>query len=265
MSAVNVETASPRVARVPDILDVIAQLSSDEVPTPPLLARALLDLLPPEVWSNPDYRWLNPASQSGAILRETAKRSMIGLADWESDPAKRADHILRRMLHGCSITQLTGEMTRRSVYISRDATSGHAAGVRSSDPKAVTFPSLKPTTITRSAKTVRQEGLCKICSAPSVSSVDQTGENHAYAFIQRGHTQLRRCKSMKFKRHRRKPAIPDRHPERTGQSGRQPPDLYQYFVQNAIALDPKYLAMIVPLPVVPNRREGATQQHSGPR
>ena len=55
---------------VPDILDVIAALSSDAIPTPPVLARALLDVLPESVWSNPDYRWLDPATKSGSILSQ---------------------------------------------------------------------------------------------------------------------------------------------------------------------------------------------------
>src|SRR5688572_8279159 len=111
-----------RARRVPDILDVIAALSSDAVPTPPVLARALLDLLPDEVWRNPHYRWLDPATKSGSILREAARRLMDGLADWEPEPVRRADHILRNMLYGCGVTQVHGEMTRRSVYVSRDAT-----------------------------------------------------------------------------------------------------------------------------------------------
>src|SRR4051812_24982209 len=91
-----------RVRRIPDILDVIAQLSSDEVPTPPVLARALLDTLPAEVWISPEYRWLNPASKSGAILREVARRLMVGLTEWEPDAGARAEHIMHNMLFGCS-------------------------------------------------------------------------------------------------------------------------------------------------------------------
>lgn len=100
-----------RPQRVPDILDVIAALSSDAVPTPPLLARALLDILPDEVWSNPNYKWLDPATKSGSILREIARRLMLGLTEWEPAPTKRAEHILRNMLYGCGITQVHGDMS----------------------------------------------------------------------------------------------------------------------------------------------------------
>ena len=64
-----VPDAAQRRQSVPDILDCLAQLSNDEVPTPPKLARAMLDLLPREVWSNPNYKWLDPCCKSGAILR----------------------------------------------------------------------------------------------------------------------------------------------------------------------------------------------------
>lgn len=237
----NDETAGPRVARVPDILDVIAQLSSDEVPTPPLLARALLDLLPKEVWSNPDYRWLNPASKSGAILREAAKRLMVGLTDWEADPAKRAEHILRHMLFGCSITQLTGEMTRRSVYVSRDATSRHAA-VRFATPGG-NLPFVEADHDYPLGKDGKARGLCKICSAPGSLERGSHRENHAYAFIH-GTYPTQEMQDMKFD------VIVGNPPYQIGiQNERDSPDanpIYQYFVENAIALDPKYLAMIVP-------------------
>lgn len=108
---------------VPDILDCLAQLSNDEVPTPPKVARAMLDLLPAEVWTNPDYRWLDPASKSGVLLREAAARLLIGLEQWEPDFDKRREHIFRNMLFGTAITTMTGMISRRSLYCSRDASS----------------------------------------------------------------------------------------------------------------------------------------------
>ena len=112
--------------RMPDILDVIAALSSDAIPTPPILARALLDTLPEEVWADPNLKWLDPAAKSGSILREVAIRLMDGLQEWQPNPEKRAQHILGKMLYGCGITQVHGEMTRRSLYVSRDASSSHS-------------------------------------------------------------------------------------------------------------------------------------------
>src|SRR4051812_26000694 len=108
---------------VPDILDCLAQLSNDEVPTPPKIANAMLDILPSEVWAEPNYRWLHPFSKSGVFLREIAKRLLDGLTDWEPDFEVRREHIFRNMLWGASITEMTGHISRRSLYCSRDASS----------------------------------------------------------------------------------------------------------------------------------------------
>ena len=231
---------SPNARRIPDILDVIAQLSSDEVPTPPMLARALLDLLPVEVWTNPDYRWLNPASKSGAILREVARRLMAGLEAWESDPHARATHILTNMLYGCAITQLTGEMTRRSVYVSRDASSALAT-VPFDTPEGnlpfVTAAHEYPVNTTGVAV-----GPCKVCGAPAGLERGETRENYAYAFIH-GAYPTEELMHMQFD------VIVGNPPYQVGdkknEDDRAAP-IYQHFVEHAIAMNPRYLAMIVP-------------------
>ena len=58
----------------PDVLSCIANLSNDEVFTPPELANQMLDLLPQELWSDPNATFLDPACKSGVFLREIAKR-----------------------------------------------------------------------------------------------------------------------------------------------------------------------------------------------
>jgi site-specific DNA-methyltransferase (adenine-specific) len=108
MNAVASFTKDKNEKHIPDILDVIAALSSDAIPTPPVLAQALLDLLPDQVWTNPKLKWLNPASKSGSVLREIVRRLMDGLAYWEPDSKKRAEHILKNMVFGCAITQVHG-------------------------------------------------------------------------------------------------------------------------------------------------------------
>ena len=75
--------------RNPDILDCIANLSSDEVFTPPELADKVLDLLPEDVWSNPNLKWLDPACKTGVFLRQIAIRLMVGLKDAIPDEAER--------------------------------------------------------------------------------------------------------------------------------------------------------------------------------
>ena len=77
----------------PDILSCIANLSSDEVFTPPKVANAMLDLLPQELFANPKTTFLDPCCKSGVFLREIAKRLLVGLADKIPDLQRRIDHI----------------------------------------------------------------------------------------------------------------------------------------------------------------------------
>ncbi len=227
-----------RSQHVPDILDVIAALSSDAVPTPPVLARALLDLLPEDVWSNPDYKWLDPATKSGSILREVARRLMDGLAHWQPNPDKRAEHILRNMLFGCGVTQVHAEMTRRSVYVSRDATGPHAI-VRFDDEEGnLPFLAAEHKFQTRKGKPT---GSCIICGAPFGLERGDNRENYAYAFIH-GAYPTEEMKSMQFD------VIVGNPPYQVGTEGfgSTASSIYQLFVERAVALDPKYLAMIIP-------------------
>jgi site-specific DNA-methyltransferase (adenine-specific) len=231
-------TDQARERHIPDILDVIAALSSDAIPTPPVLARALLDLLPPEVWSKPEYRWLDPATKSGSILREAARRLMVGLASWESDPEVRAEHILRNMLFGSAITQVHGEMTRRSVYVSRDATSEHAI-VRFDDPDG-NLPFVAADHDYPTDSKGRATGPCRVCGAPARIERGDTRENYAYAFIH-GAYPTEELKDMQFD------VIVGNPPYQTSADGttRTMP-VYHYFVDRAISLEPKYVAMITP-------------------
>lgn len=158
---------------VPDILDCLAQLSNDEVPTPPKIAQFMLDLLPPEVWTNPDYKWLDPCSKSGVFLREVAARLLVGLSEWQPDFEKRRDHIYRNMLYGTSITVMTGMISRRTLYCSRDA---------SSDLSVVKFedPDGNLPFIPAQHHFVKER--CTVCGAPE--SLEREGrENYAYSFI----------------------------------------------------------------------------------
>ena len=230
---------STRAHHIPDILDVIAALSSDAIPTPPVLARALLDLLPAEVWSNPDYRWLDPATKSGSILREVARRLMEGLAEWEPDPQKRSEHILKNMLFGVGITQVHGEMTRRSVYVSRDASSDFSAV--HFDTADGNLPFLQAEHDYPTNREGKASGPCRICGAPVRLERGETRENYAYAFIH-GAYPTEEMRDMKFD------VIVGNPPYQvqTGTTSAQATPLYHYFVERAIELQPKYVAMIIP-------------------
>ncbi len=239
IAATDIGRGEGRQRHIPDILDVIAALSSDAIPTPPVLARALLDLLPEKVWSNPNNRWLDPATKSGSILREAARRLMVGLADWEPDIQARAEHILRNMLFGCAITQVHGEMTRRSVYVSRDATSDHA--VLPFDTPQGNLPFVAAEHDYPTNNKGRATGPCKVCGAPPRLERGDTRENYAYAFIH-GAYPTEEQKDMQFD------VIVGNPPYQLGTEGfgSTASAVYHRFVEHAISLEPKYVAMIIP-------------------
>ena len=62
----------------PDVLSCIANLSNDEVFTPPEVANAMLDMLPQELFRCPDTTFLDPGTKSGVFLREIAKCLFCG-------------------------------------------------------------------------------------------------------------------------------------------------------------------------------------------
>ena len=217
---------------VPDILDCLAQLSNDEVPTPPKLARAMLDVLPAEVWRRPDGRWLDPFSKSGVFLREVAVRLLDGLAEWEPDFHKRREHVFRNMVFGTSITEMTGYISRRSLYYSRDASSN--VSVVRFDDKAGNVPFVP-------AQHKFKNGKCEICGAPR--ELEREGrENYAYSFIHRRAYPTKELRDMKFD------VIVGNPPYQLGTEGfgATASTIYNHFVDEAIAMKPKHVLMITP-------------------
>lgn len=218
---------------IPDILDCLAQLSNDEVPTPPTLARAMLDILPAVVWTNPDYRWLDPFSKSGVFLREVATRLLEGLAEWEPDFERRREHIFRNMLYGTSITEMTGIISRRSLYCSRDA-SGAQSVVRF-DTESGNLPFIPI------EHTFDGDGRCSSCRAPVTLERGSRRENYAYAFIH-GAYPTPEMSEMKFD------VIVGNPPYQIDDGGHNASatPVYQHFVERAVALNPRYVVMITP-------------------
>ena len=107
----------------PDVLLCLANLSNDEVFTPPNVVNAMLDLLPNDLWSDPKITFLDPCCKSGVFLREIAKRLIKGLEPVIPDLQQRLDHIFHQQLFGIAITELTALLSRRSVYCSKYANS----------------------------------------------------------------------------------------------------------------------------------------------
>ncbi|MFN8152168.1 MAG: Eco57I restriction-modification methylase domain-containing protein [Solirubrobacterales bacterium] len=223
---------------VPDILECLAQLSSDEVPTPPKLANDMLDLLPDEVWRDPDLKWLDPCSKSGVFLREIVKRLLFeGLVEWEPDFKKRREHIFRNMIYGCGITELTGIISRRTVYYSRHAAGEHSVIKFDDDAGNIPF--------VQAEHDFDSGGRCKICGAPEDLERGEDRENYAYAFIHDAYP-TKELEDMKFDVIVGNPPYQIGMEDSAGNKTANITPLYQMFVDRAVALDPHYLLMITP-------------------
>src|SRR5687767_258512 len=118
----------------PDVLSCVANLSSDEVFTPPQLANRVLDMLPESLWKDSKARFLDPGCKSGVFLREIAKRLDVGLEHQIPDRPARIDHILSNQLFAIALTELTALLSRRSVYCSKDATGKYSVCGRFRSP-----------------------------------------------------------------------------------------------------------------------------------
>lgn len=220
--------------RQPDILEVIADLSNDEVFTPPKIASQVLDLLPDDVWNNPELRFLDPGTKTGVFLREITKRLMVGLADTITDDKKRLEHILTNQVYGVAITELTALMSRRTLYCSKDASGAHSAAEMSSSGGNIWFQRIEHTFVT---------GRCQECGAPASSfDVDESKENYAYGFIHAvGLNGIKEELGMKFD------VIVGNPPYQIdSDGGNRTLPIYNLFVEQAKSLNPDYLAMIVP-------------------
>ena len=241
-------------ARNPDVLTCIANLSNDEVFTPPEFANRMLDTLAEawamnnggaSLWADETVKFLDPCTKSGVFLREITSRLNKGLEKKIPDLEKRVNHILTKQVFGIGITQITSLLARRSVYCTKHAkkTKEHPHSIASDfddDDGNIWFKRIKHTW---------DGDKCQYCGASKSTFDREAGlETHAYAFIHTDNIKTRLAEifggNMQFDVIIGNP--PYQLKDGAGGGGTSAVPIYQLFVERAKQLSPRYLSMIIP-------------------
>jgi site-specific DNA-methyltransferase (adenine-specific) len=235
-------------ARNPDVLTCIANLSNDEVFTPPEFANQMLDTVAEawarghggaSIWADKSVRFLDPCTKSGVFLREITRRLTAGLANEIPDLHERVNHVLTQQVFGIGITHLTSLLARRSVYCSKRADGLHSvASGFDSEAGNIWFERIEHTW---------SDTKCTYCGAPR-AVLDRAAEfeNYAYAFIHTNDIKTRVAElfgdDMQFDVIIGNPP----YQMKGGAGGTSDSSIYHLFVEQAMKLEPRYLSMVVP-------------------
>lgn len=234
--------------RNPDVLTCIANLSNDEVFTPPEFANRMLDTLAEtwatahngaNIWADSSVRFLDPFTKSGVFLREITSRLTQGLATEIPNLEERVNHILTKQVFGIGITHLTSLLARRSLYCSKHANGEHSI--------AKFFDSGQGNIWFERTEHTWGDTKCEFCGAPRAILDRETGlENYAYAFIHTNDIKARIAElfggAMQFDVIIGNPP----YQMKGGAGGSSDSSIYHLFVEQAMKLEPRYLSMVVP-------------------
>lgn len=254
--------------RNPDVLTSIANLSNDEVFTPPSFANQMLDTVAAawatsnkgaNIWADKSVTFLDPFTKSGVFLREIVRRLSDGLEKEFPDLQERVNHVLTKQVFGVAITELTALLARRSVYCSKFANGKHSIASEFTTPEGnIWFERTEHTWVGGKEKLLVMEedgnelektidGTCKFCGAKQKEyERGLEAESHAYSLI---HTaKPSQWAQETFGEDMQFDVIIGNPPYQLddGGYGTSAAPIYDKFVQQAKALNPRYLAMVIP-------------------